>query len=148
MNSCCHPILSKRLSLRSRHVVVFLRLAAVDSVTLADLLYIVTSFTIWGNVASVLHHRALPSIITREHEIDAARKHGHQLLQITSAAHDVLGRIVGPPNTEAPCRPGHQLHQPLRAFRATSILFEPRFLLDHAKDQVRVDPKPGSIHLY
>src|SRR5688500_19374156 len=115
MNSCCHPILctscfvlctafakskvpstklfQTRLPLRSRHVVVFRRLTAVDSITFADLLYVLTSFTIWGNVASVFHDRAFSGIITREHQIHATPEHGHQLLQITGAAHDVLGRI-------------------------------------------------------
>src|SRR5688572_2940768 len=170
MNSCCHPILctscfvlctafakskvpntklfQTRLPLRSRHVVVFRRLTAVDSITFADLLYVLTSFTIWGNVASVFHDRALSGIITREHQIDATAEHGHQLLQITGAAHDVLGRIVWPANTQPARCSGHQLHKSLGAFRAASELLKSRFLLDNAKDQVRVDPEPGGIHLY
>src|SRR4026208_655152 len=72
-----------KLFLRNWPFVLFRRFAAVDSVTLADLFHIVTSFTIWGNVATVFHHRALARIITREDQIDPTAEHGHQLLQIT-----------------------------------------------------------------
>src|SRR5687768_9180345 len=136
------------LPLRSRHVVVFRRLTAVDSITFADLLYVLTSFTIWGNVASVFHDRAFSGIITREHQIHATPEHGHQLLQITGAAHDVLGRIVWPTNTQPARCSGHQLHQSLGAFWAASELLKPRFLLDNTKDQVGINPEPGGIRLY
>src|ERR1043165_8317438 len=82
-----------------RHVVLTY-LPARQSVAFSNRSNIVACLSVRGDVTTILQHRALSGIITREHQIDFTAEHIHQFLQVLSAGPDVFSGVKGLANTE------------------------------------------------
>src|SRR6266568_4945650 len=119
--------------------------AAIRTITLGDSLYIISSFTIGGDIASVFYHRSLAGVIAGENQIQPAAKFCQQLLKILSAAVDILGRLERMPHSKSARGSRHQLHQSARAFGTEGSHMKVGLVLDHAKNEVGIHTKPRPV---
>src|SRR5215813_9615873 len=119
-------------------LVMGFRLLGTAVITIAYFSHIVSRFPVGWHPVSEPHDGPFPGVVARQHQVHTAIELIHQLLQIASAAGDVLRRIERVANPEARCCSRHQLHQATRTFGRKGASTEVRFLLHDAEDQIRV----------